>query len=394
MTRRQFLHRSGVLAGAITTAPMINRGRYALYGKGRSAGEHEYSSRTLDLVGRSVVIDMLGLLTRDWGLVNRWHARPASMAAPDVDRLVRSGITVFHPAVELRDSDQPSAAAEKWFSGWTALIEQHPEQFVGILQPGDVARAKSSGRIGILLGLQNATHFRGPLDVEQFAAMGQRVCQLTYNERNHLGTGCAESTDYGLTELGETIVGAMNHSGLTIDLSHCGERTTLDAIAVSGQPVIITHANCKALVNNRRCKSDRVIRALASKGGVMGITSIGVFARGLRQSRLSDVLDHYDHVARLVGVEHVGVGSDTDLEGRGGILRWMGRRFSLDVPGLDHPLRIFELTEGLVKRGYSDRAIELILGENFTRLLHETMLPAPARDTLPHLAHSPTAIES
>jgi membrane dipeptidase len=372
---------------------MINRGRHTLYGKGQGAGEPEYSSRTLDLVGRTVVIDMLGLLTRDWSLVSRWHTRPASMAAPDVDRLVRSGITVFHPAVELRDSDEPAAAAAKWFRGWTALIEEHPEQFVGILKPTDLAHAKSSGRIGILLGLQNATHLRSAMDVEQFAGMGQRVSQLTYNERNHLGTGCAESTDYGLTGLGDTIVGAMNRCGLTIDLSHCGERTTLDAIGVSRQPVIITHANCRALVNNRRCKSDRVIRALASEGGVMGITSIGVFARGLRQSRLSDVLNHYDHVARLVGVEHVGVGSDTDLEGRGGILRWMGRRFSLDVPGLDHPLRIFELTEGLVKRGYSDRAIELILGGNFTRVLRETMPRAPSPESLPHLAQSPAPAE-
>src|SRR5262249_36278139 len=151
-------------------------------------------------------------------------------------------------------------------------------------------------------------------DVALFHRQGQRVSQLTYNGQNRLGSGCKVPFDQGLTEYGAAVVRAMNQVGMAIDVSHCSERTPLDACAVAGEPVLITHANCRSLVPQPRCKSDAVIRAMAAKGGVMGITTVPAFVHPAPPATFEQVLDHFDHVARLVGVEHVGLGSDTDLD--------------------------------------------------------------------------------
>ena len=151
-------------------------------------------------------------------------------------------------------------------------------------------------------------------DVQSFHALGQRVSQLTYNARNRIGTGCREARDKGLSAYGAEIVTAMNRVGMAIDVSHCSERTCLDAFAASKKPVLITHSNCRAIADNPRCKSDAVIRAMAARGGVMGITAIAAFVSPRRTATVEDVLDHFDRVVHLAGIEHVGLGSDVDLE--------------------------------------------------------------------------------
>jgi membrane dipeptidase len=173
----------------------------------------------------------------------------------------------------------------------------------------------------------------------------------------------------------------MNRVGVAIDVSHCGHRTTHDAFAASKRPVIVTHSNCRALNPHPRCKTDDEIRAMAVTGGVMGVSSVRMFVKASIKVTIEDVLDHFDHVARLVGVEHVGVGSDIDLDGYDKLPPVLHRRMltgykenapeSGDIPGLNHPQRMFDLTEGLIRRGYSDSQIELILGGNFRRALSE-----------------------
>jgi membrane dipeptidase len=153
---------------------------------------------------------------------------------------------------------------------------------------------------------------------------------------------------------------------MAVDVSHCGDRTTLDAIAASAVPVLVTHSNCRALVpSSRRCKPDAAIRKLAAHGGVFGVTMIRHFVRSQGPTTIEHVLQHIDHVARLTGVEHVGIGTDVDLDGRDGSRR--PRRSDLDQ--MDYANKIYELTQALVLRGYSDHAITLILGGNFQRAL-------------------------
>jgi membrane dipeptidase len=175
----------------------------------------------------------------------------------------------------------------------------------------------------------------------------------------------------------------MNQAGMTIDISHCGERTSLEAIAASRRPVLVTHSNCRALVHHARCKSDDVIRVLAAAGGVMGITMVRAFVSFRPRPTLDDVLDHFDHVAKLVGPEHVGIGSDVDIDATDP--RTGRTRAAYDIRGLNPALRVFQFADGLLARGYSERDTELVLGGNFLRVLTETWpdasrAPLPARE--------------
>ncbi len=360
MNRRDLLR-----AAAFAAAPMISCGRFPLF----AGVPKRYSARTLDLVGSSIVIDMLGLLTLDWTKLGRWHEAPENFTRDDFKKLHASGITVFHPAVQL-NAAEPHSATERCFSSWRRLISRHTGLLYQIRSAHDIAYAKRTSQVGVLLGAQNSDHFRTLADVQKFYDQGQRVSQLTYNSRNRIGDGCLELADGGLTSYGAEVVQAMNRSGMAVDVSHSGDRTTIDAFEASSKPVLITHSNCRALVGGQpRCKSDEAIRRMVRNGSVMGITGIRVFVHNQGRTTIEHVLDHFDHVVKLAGIDHVGIGSDTDLDGRD--LPSRRRRRLLDIPGLDHPHRIFDLTEGLIRRRYSDENIRLILGGNFQRALTE-----------------------
>lgn len=368
MHRREFL-RAGALAGAgVLVAPFINRGRFNLFADERV----EHSARAVELIGRSMVIDMLGLLTLDWPKLYSWQREPAVFGLPDFQKLQSSGINVFHPAVE-PNAPRPYEATRGWIAGWDRLLQNRYDHFLRIDAAGDFKAAQETGKIGILIGFQNSDHFRTVADVQSFHALGQRVSQLTYNARNRIGTGCREPRDKGLSAYGADVVAAMNKVGMAIDVSHCSERTCLDAFKVSKKPVLITHSNCRAIADNPRCKSDAVIRAMAARGGVMGITAIAAFVSPRRIATIEDVLNHFDRVVHVAGIEHVGLGSDVDLEALDPRTGRVDPRYA--VRGLPPARRVFDLTEGLIRRGYTDRAIELILGGNFQRVLTEIWQP-------------------
>jgi len=203
-------------------------------------------------------------------------------------------------------------------------------------------------------------------DVDAFYALGQRVSQLTYRD-NALGGGSTDPSERGLTAYGESVLARMNQLGMAVDISHCGDRTTLDVIEASAKPVLVTHSNCRALVpGSARCKTDAAIRKLAARGGVMGVTMERLFVGTGSTVTIENVLDHVDHVAKLVGVEHVGLGTDVDLDGRD--LATAPKKKN-DLDGLQYSRKIFELTEGLIRRKYSAADIRLILGGNFQRAL-------------------------
>ncbi len=363
LNRRTFLKQSALAGGALLGAPMVNRGRYALF-----AGTRRYSKRAVELVQDSVVVDMLGLLTLNWDLLARWERQPGAFRDEDFRKLQSSGINVFNPAVDLNAADPENAftANCEWLQGWNQFLDNYPQQLLKIRNVGDALRAKRECRIGVVLGFQNADHFRTVEDVSVFHSLGQRVSQLTYNGPNLLGAGCKSRRDSGLTDFGAQVVRKMNEAGMAVDLSHSSDITCLNAVEVARKPVLITHSNCRTLNQGHpRCKPDRVIREMAKTGGVMGITAIRGFVRGEEPTTIEDVLDHFDHVAKLAGVEHVGVGSDHSLDGRD----TKGTRLRMDINGLNHPQRIYDLTEGLIRRNYSNKNIGLVLGGNFLRAL-------------------------
>ena len=362
ITRRKLLA-AGLCGGIGAFAPpLIGVGRCSVPGT-----DVAVSTRAADLVLGSTVIDMLGLLTLDWHKLFRWQNGHGAFREPDYRQLELSGIKIFHPAVETAQPD-PVAGVTHWLEGWRRLVASTACFLRPVGAPSDLDRSASHGRIGLVVGFQNSSHFLHVDDVARFYALGQRVSQLTYNEANKLGSGCYETRDRGLTAFGGSIVREMNRVGMAIDISHCGPRTSLEAIAASRQPVLATHANCRALVPAQpRGKSDQVIKALAARGGVMGITVVRAFVARSLAPTLDDLLDHFDHVARLVGVEHVGLGSDADITT---IDPATGRTNTFySIRGLDPVARVFQIADGLLRRGYSAADVELVLGGNFRRAL-------------------------
>lgn len=375
-SRRKFIGRSIGVAAATAIAPMINFGRFQVH----AASSRTYSQRAIELVERYQVIDMLSLLRP---LDSLFPKSPVEnlfvLSDQQIEKLKSSGVNIFHPALGL-DNDREKAY--QFVAGWNSLITQYHQHFVRVDSLADMDTVKQSGKIGIIIGVQNAAHFHSLDDVNHFYNLGQRVSQLTYNTRNLIGTGSTDRADGGLSDFGVGIVERMNEVGMIVDVSHCGDKTTLDAIELSKKPVLITHSNSRVLAGGHpRCKPDEAIKKMAEKGGVMGITGVRQFVSGAEPTGLDQVLDHFDHVARLVGVEHVGVGSDMDPDGYDDMspenkeaLRSLYKqsyafRDKFDADDFNHPLRIYDLTDGLIKRGYGDDDIGLILGGNFKRAI-------------------------
>ena len=213
---------------------------------------------------------------------------------------------------------------------------------------------------------------------------------FTYNRRNLIGDGCLEPANAGLSLFGRELVGRLNEKRVLIDLSHCGDRTTLESIELSQQPVSITHTGCRAITDLPRNKTDEQLRKLADKGGVVGIYFMP-YLRTSGQPMAEDVIRHLEHALQICGEDHVGIGTDGTIspvkvtpEYRKAFAEEMAERrkrgiaapgeradaFTF-VPDLNTPRRFETLAWLLSKRGHSDSQIAKILGGNFERLFRE-----------------------
>ncbi len=377
ISRRKFV---GMAAGAAIAAPFLNFGKYQVF----AASATQYSDRAITLVNESLVMDLLSLLD----MTRMFEAGATgddwlNFTRDELLEIRKSGIDVFHPAVGMGGPDV-KLDVMGFMSMYNGFITQHPDLLMRIDSAADLEEVKKNGKIGIILGVQNSDHFARSEDVKQYYLAGQRISQLTYNSQNRIASGSTDRADGGISDFGERIVAAMNEVGMAVDVSHCGDQTTLDAFELSSRPVLITHSNARALAaGHPRCKTDEAIKAMAAKGGVMGITAVRNFVTAAEPTTIDSYVDHIDHVAKLVGIEHVGVGTDSDLKGYDALPEEIykslkasykdsyGFRDRIDIEGLDHPQKMYDLTEALVRRGYSDDNIRLVLGENFKRVLSE-----------------------
>lgn len=372
VTRRTAI--KGALAGTLAF-PMINRGSFAF----ASAPGRRYSARAIKVVQESLVIDMLAPLKLDFD--PRFLDHP--FGPRDLADFKSSGITAFHHSIGIAAPGAKTQALD-FLASYQGWVGRQADYFTLVGTAADLDHAKAEGKNAVIMGLQNADQFESAADVHYFYRLGLRCAQLTYNTQNMIGSGSTDRVDGGVSDFGAEIIKAMNSAGMLIDTSHCGDRTTLDAIAISPKPIAITHANCKAINPHPRNKSDEVIRRLAAKSGVMGISGVRMFVKATDPTTVADMVDHIDHVVKLVGIEHVGIGSDSDLNGyddmppdqykqlKAGYKASYAFRDKIDIEGFDHPRKMFDLTEVLIKRGYSDANIGQILGGNFRRLLGVT----------------------
>lgn len=270
------------------------------------------------------------------------------------------------------------------------MIEAHPAYFMQVRVPAEIEKAKSEGKLGIIFSFESADMLEGRVDrIETFRDFGVRVMQLSYNRRSPFGAGVMEPDAGGLTELGRKAVQKMNEIGVAVDLSHANPQTTADAMALSTKPVLMTHAGCAALHAHPRNKSDEQMRALAAKGGVMGVYDLPYLTASPKQPTVDDYMAHMEHALKVMGEDHVGVGSDAGFDpfdtSEKGMAEFKKNReerkkAGLAAPeedrptyviGLNGPRRIEVITNELSKRGYSAGTVEKVIGANFARVLRE-----------------------
>lgn len=250
----------------------------------------------------------------------------------------------------------------------------------------DIERAKRDGLKAGIVTSQTTLGYGHDLGLLEMAyGFGLRVQQLNYNNQDLIGAGCMEPNNAGLSRFGMRFVAKCNELGIVVDTGHCGKQTTLDACKYSKKPVIASHTGAEQVFFHKRAKSDEEIRALADTGGVVGIFAMPWFSgKDPENTTLNHVIDHIDHVVNLVGVDHVGIGTDWPMPQT----KWMAITFKKqmapslgfapgDGPSVEwiHGLRDYRdfpnVTAGLIARGYSDQDVKKIIGGNWMRVLGE-----------------------
>ncbi|WP_304179553.1 dipeptidase [Phenylobacterium aquaticum] len=297
-----------------------------------------------------------------------------------------SGVTAVNCTLGYVAGPQdPHAFSLETLDAWDALVKANPEDLLVVRKASDILKARDEGKVGLIYGFQNALQVGEHLErVDEYAARGVRVIQLTYNPANTLGDGSMAPQNRGLSPLGRQVVEKLNAAKVMVDLSHSGERTCLDAIAASKTPISINHTGCRALTDLPRNKTDAELRGTAEKGGFVGIYFMPFLTLD-GHPHATDVVAHIEHALKVCGEDHVGIGTDgsitaiDDLDVYKGALEKeiadrvaagigaKGERpdtypFVVDLRGVDQ----FRTLAGMLSaKGYPARVIDKVLGLNF-----------------------------
>ena len=256
----------------------------------------------------------------------------------------------------------------------------------------DIKRAKENGQIAFIASLEAATAIENEVDrLDILYGLGIRSSGIAYSEANTLGSGLKEARDGGLTEFGRQAVRRMNKLGIAIDVSHSGDQTSLDTIEVSERPIFITHAGARSLWDTRRMKPDEVLRAMAAKGGVIGIEAAPhtTLTKKHPKHSIESYMEHFEYCADLIGIDHVAFGPDTLFGDHVGLHYYFAKQLSIRsahgtqqfeevefVDGIENPAEAFpNIVRWLVKHDYSDGDIAKAIGGNVMRVLDEVWFP-------------------
>jgi membrane dipeptidase len=291
-------------------------------------------------------------------------------------RIRQGGVTAFNGTVAAWHSLPETM---NLIADYYRLFEDHADWIMQVRSVEDIYKAKAGGCAGMIFGLQDTNALNGNLRMlAVYHALGVRVIQLTYNDENAVGCGCMAPEDKGLTPFGREVVVEMNRLGMLVDVSHCGHKTTMDAIGVSKGPVAFTHANPLALAKSPRNKPDEAFKALAAKGGVAGVVLLPAWLTHHGQASLEDYLNAIDYLVELIGMDHVGLGTDfmeeipaeIMMEALKGISAETLQKYyaSTIVHGFESSAEFPSVTEGLLTRGYSPEDVKKIMGGNWLRL--------------------------
>lgn len=304
-----------------------------------------------------------------------------------VDMLLEGGVTSVSTTIV--DDNYPCSFTEccKAIHQYYLLEETCPDQVIVVNHAEDIERAKAEGKLAVIMSTQGAFCFEQDLRyISLLNRLGLKIVQLTYNQQCHIGSGVFEGTDHGLSRFGQQCIYEMNRVGMLIDLSHVGYKTSMDAIETSVDPVIFSHSSCYNVAKHTRNARDEQIMALAAKGGVIGLCPHSVMCNEDQSTwpTVDRYIDHMVHVAELVGVDHIGIGTDRwkrptldYLMGRVEFERtcpnWFGK-FSGNqkhVNGFNYFDEWDNLVEHMLQRGFTEEDIQKVLGGNLMRVFRQ-----------------------
>ena len=276
---------------------------------------------------------------------------------------------------------------------WNRHFESFPELIFHGRSGEDVRRARREGRTAIFFGFQNPSPIEDDIGlVEICYVLGARFMQLTYNNQSLLATGCYEEEDVGVTRMGREVISEMNRVGMIVDMSHSGERSTLEAIEISNRPIAITHANPFFWHPARRNKSNKVLQALSESGGMLGFSLYPHHLKGKSDCSLESFCEMIARTADLIGVDNLGIGSDLCQDQPDSVVEWMrvgrwtkkidyGEGNSSDtgfpeMPNWYKDNRDFpNIKKGLLTHGFSEKEVAAIMGENWLNFFDKGFYP-------------------
>ena len=260
------------------------------------------------------------------------------------------------------DVNGPMEYADLIFDKIEELVDKNKRYLSIARTPADLYADKRQGRRSIMLGIENGLALNGQLqNLNHFAQRGIVYMTLCHNGDNDIcdsARGC--NTHNGVSQFGQQVIREMNRLGIMVDLSHAAEKSFYDALDISSEPIVCSHSSCRALCDHPRNLTDAQMRALAAKGGVMQVTMYNGFLVKDGEATVADALRHLEHAIEVMGIDHVGIG--TDFDGDGGIR------------GLASSSELVNLTRQLLARRYSERDIQKIWGGNFLRVMSQVQM--------------------
>ena len=369
ITRREFTKTIGGAAALVTFSPAL----------AWAADEPKVSAEAAKLYRDSFIVDANALA---W--IGNLLGRPNQ---DDLTKAIReSGVTALKSTLGGATGDFETAVTD--IAAAEQLMEKRADLFLRVRTHADLGRARKEQKLGVIYSFESAAMLEDKIErIELFRQFGVRVMQLTYNRRTPFGVGCLDGEDEGLTELGRKAIAKMNELGVALDLSHSNTKTTAEGIAASKKPPLITHAGCRAVYMHPRNKEDRELKALADKGGVIGIYMLPYITASPKQPMLDDYMKHLEHALKICGEDHVGVGSDvpffpvdqSDLEEmkkatekrKADGIAAPGEDRPTYIPDLNTPRKMEFVADALLKRGHKSAVVEKVLGANFKRVFGE-----------------------
>lgn len=359
-------------AAAVVAAPALGRAK-AVSGPG--------------WYDEAIVIDALGDFGDPYGTDDSTRLSDRAWS-----EMVGTGVTMLRDTVlPVGNTADPWGDYQKEMAVKQQILAANPDRLILIRTAADILKAKREKKFGILIGTQDSAMVSGDLDrLAQMKKDGVMTVQLTYNNANLSGDGSLEPRNAGLTKLGKATIDRIEKEKLLLDLSHGGARTMAEAAAYAKRPLVISHTGARALADHPRNTADETIKAVADKGGVVGVYFMPFLTLD-SHPKGSDLIAHIEHVANVAGEDHVGLGTDNgvlpqivDAESTRKLNEWAQKRIDAGIAAPGEGLNVWpmvadynsvdryrRLAADLQKRGWSEARLEKLFGGNFLRVYKE-----------------------